>query len=129
MISLTISRISSRAAVAIELGELGEVDRIDQRVEDGRLYVIVVFRATFGRRESSTVRRRRLLRAPVPARAPASGAVAAARLPATAAGCFGAGRLLGTACAVAHLVRLTVFRTSAISLLAQFQLLRKRRQT
>ena len=45
MISLTMSRISSRADFAVELGELGEIDRLDQRAEDRRLDLVIVFRA------------------------------------------------------------------------------------
>jgi hypothetical protein len=40
MISLTMSRIS-RARIGVELGELGEVDRLDQRAEDGALDLVI----------------------------------------------------------------------------------------
>jgi hypothetical protein len=36
MISLTMSRISSRAAACLQLGELRQIDGVDQRVEDRR---------------------------------------------------------------------------------------------
>ena len=48
MISLTMSRISSRAEFGIELGELGQIDGVDQRVEDRRLDLVVVLRARIG---------------------------------------------------------------------------------
>ena len=61
MISLTMSRISSRADFAVELGELGEIDRLDQRAEDRRLDLVIGVRSPrvddgrgrrrFGRRE------------------------------------------------------------------------------
>ena len=41
MMSLTMSRISSRALSGIELGELRQVDRVDQRRKDLRLGVVV----------------------------------------------------------------------------------------
>ena len=41
MISLTMSRISSRADIGLELGELGEVDGLDQRPEDHALRLVV----------------------------------------------------------------------------------------
>ena len=47
MISLTMSRISSRADFGVELGELRKVDRVDQRVEDRRLDLVVVSRNVF----------------------------------------------------------------------------------
>ena len=43
MISLTMSRISSRADGDVELGELRQIDGVDQRVEDRRLDVVVFF--------------------------------------------------------------------------------------
>ncbi len=45
MISLTMSRISSRADLAVELGELREVDRLDQGAENRRFDLIVIFGA------------------------------------------------------------------------------------
>ena len=45
MISLTMSRISSRAEFGVELGELAEVDRLDQRAEDRPLDLVVGVRA------------------------------------------------------------------------------------
>ena len=45
MISLTMSRISSRAEFAVEFGELGKVDRFDQGAEDRRLDLIVGVRS------------------------------------------------------------------------------------
>ena len=41
MISLTMSRISSRAEFGVELGELGEVDGLDQRAEDRALGLVI----------------------------------------------------------------------------------------
>ena len=76
MISLTMSRISSRAEFGVELGELGEVDRLDQRAEDRALGLVIALRvARVGRRRRE--RRRRLVGA-APALAGA-GAVRAAR--------------------------------------------------
>ena len=45
MISLTMSRISSRARFGVELRELRQVDRLDQRGEDRALDLVVGFRA------------------------------------------------------------------------------------
>ena len=45
MISLTMSRISSRARFGVELGELRQVDRLDQRGEDRALDLVIGFRA------------------------------------------------------------------------------------
>ena len=41
MISLTMSRISSRARVGVELGQLREVDGLDQRAEDGAFGLVI----------------------------------------------------------------------------------------
>ena len=43
MISLTMSRISSREEFGVELGELGEVDRLDQGAEDRALDLVIGF--------------------------------------------------------------------------------------
>ena len=53
MISLTMSRISSRADFGVELGELREVDRLDQRAEDRALGLVIVLGvAAVGRRRA-----------------------------------------------------------------------------
>src|SRR4029079_6819185 len=45
MISLTMSRISLARGIGVELGELTEVDRLDQGAEDRALDLVVGFRA------------------------------------------------------------------------------------
>ena len=64
MISLTMSRISSRAASPSRLGELGEIDRVDQRAEDRALGLVVFLGLA-----ASRPRRRRASARPLPARA------------------------------------------------------------
>ena len=58
MISLTMSRISSRADFAVELGELRQVDRLDQRAEDHALHLVVFVGARRSRRRPAARRRR-----------------------------------------------------------------------
>ena len=90
MISLTMSRISSRAAAAVELGELRQIDGVDQRVEDGRLDVVVLFRMPALRAATGSGAGR--ARAPRSARGLASAALRGA---AGAASCAGSARARG----------------------------------
>ena len=57
-ISLTMSRISSRAASRIELGELGQVDGVDERVEDRGLDVVILLGARAARSACAPLWRR-----------------------------------------------------------------------
>ena len=68
MISLTMSRISSRAEFGVELGELAEIDRLDQRAEDRALGLVIGFGAAGieRRRAGCGVRRRTACRRGAP---------------------------------------------------------------